>query len=182
MPVPPANPQKHSGTEGGNLRISQESCPSYTQTPPRKNVLLTPKILAPSRLQVCGPALRYGTLPVPPCMLSRFSHVQLFATLWTVTHQAPLSLEFSRQEYKSGLPCPPPGNLPDPGMEPASLMSSALAGGFFTSSATWEALPVPLGHPDILPLRLGVHPCTHPLRYTGDILIHHIHSRDAQIH
>ena len=61
-------------------------------------------------------------------------------TLWTVACQAPLSMRFFRQEYWSGLPCPPPGDLPDPGIEPASLMSSALAGGFFTISATWEAL------------------------------------------
>ena len=53
--------------------------------------------------------------------------------------QAPLSMGFSRQEHWSGLPCPPPGDLPDPGMEPASLMSPALAGRFFTTSATWEA-------------------------------------------
>ena len=46
---------------------------------------------------------------------------------------------FSRQEYWSGLPCPPPGDLPDPGIEPASLTSPALAGGFFTTSATWAA-------------------------------------------
>ena len=50
-------------------------------------------------------------------MLSRFSHVRLFATLWTVAHQAPLSMGFSRQEYFSGLPCPPPGNRPKPGSE-----------------------------------------------------------------
>ena len=84
---------------GRDLRVSQESCPSYPQTPPRKNVLLTLKISAPSRLQVCGPTLTYGTLPVPPCVLSRFSPVQLFATPWTVTLQAPLSMGFSRQEY-----------------------------------------------------------------------------------
>jgi len=48
-------------------------------------------------------------------------------------------MEFSRQEYWSGLPCPPPGDLPDPGIEPASLMSGALAGGFFTTSTIWEA-------------------------------------------
>ena len=64
----------------------------------------------------------------------------LFATLWTVAHQAPLSMKFSRQEYWSGLPFPPPGDLPDPGIEPASLISPALAGGFFTTSATWEVL------------------------------------------
>ena len=71
-------------------------------------------------------------------MLSCFSRVQLFATLWTVAHQAPLSVKFSRQEYWSGLPCPPPGDLPNPGMEPKSLMSSALLGEFFTISPTWE--------------------------------------------
>ena len=48
-------------------------------------------------------------------------------------------MEFSRQEYWSGLPCPPPGDLPDPGIEPESLTSSALAGGFFTTSTNWEA-------------------------------------------
>ena len=67
------------------------------------------------------------------------SRVQLFATPWTVDHQAPLSIGFSRQEYWSGLPCPSPGDLRDPGTEPASLMSPALAGGFFTTIATWEA-------------------------------------------
>ena len=67
-------------------------------------------------------------------MLSCFSCVQLFATLWTVAHQAPLSVKFSRQEYWSGLPYPPPGDLPDPGMEPKSPMSPALLGGFFTTS------------------------------------------------
>ena len=54
------------------------------------------------------------------CVLSCFSHVRLFATPWTVVHQAPLSMGFSRQEHWSGLPCPPPGDLPDPGTEPAS--------------------------------------------------------------
>ena len=73
-------------------------------------------------------------------MLSYFSRVRLFATLWTVACQAPLSMGFSRQKYRSGLPCPPPGDLPNPGVEPESLTSPALAGGFFTTSATWEAL------------------------------------------
>ena len=54
-------------------------------------------------------------------VLSRYSHVQLFATPWTVTLKVPLSMEFSRQEYWSGLPWPPPGNLPHSGTEPASL-------------------------------------------------------------
>ena len=73
------------------------------------------------------------------CMLSCFSHVQLCATLGTVAHQAPLSKGFSRQEYCSGLPCPPPRDLPNLGIKPTSLKSPALAGGFFTTSATWEA-------------------------------------------
>ena len=67
------------------------------------------------------------------------SHVQLLATPWTVAHQAPPSMGFSRQEYLSELPCPPP-DLPDPGIELASLKSPALAGMFFTTSAPWEAL------------------------------------------
>ena len=61
------------------------------------------------------------------------SHVQLFATLWTVAYQAPLSMGFSRQESWSGLPCPPWGDLPDPGIEPASLTSVTLEGRFFTT-------------------------------------------------
>ena len=72
-------------------------------------------------------------------MLSCFSHVPLFATPWTIARQAPLSMGFSRQEYWSGLPCPPPRDLPDPGIAPTSLMSPALAGVFFTTRATWEA-------------------------------------------
>ena len=56
-----------------------------------------------------------------------------FVTPWTVAHQAPLSMEFSKQESWSGLPFPSPGHLPNPGTEPASLMSPALAGGFFTT-------------------------------------------------
>ena len=62
------------------------------------------------------------------------------ATPWTVALQAPLSMGFARQEYWSGLPCSPPGDLPIPGLEPVSLTSLALAGGFSTTSTTWEAL------------------------------------------
>ena len=61
------------------------------------------------------------------CMLS---HVQLFVTPWTVAHQAPLSTGFFRQEYSSGLPFPPPGDLPNPGLE---TVSPSLAGRFFTT-------------------------------------------------
>ena len=72
-------------------------------------------------------------------VLSHFSHVQLFAILWIVAHHAPLPMGFSRQEYWRGLSCPPPEDRPNPGTEPASLMSPALASGFFTTTVTWEA-------------------------------------------
>ena len=71
------------------------------------------------------------------------NRVQLFATPWTVALQAPLSMGFSRLESWSGLPFPPPGGLSDPGLEPTSLVSPALAGGFFTTMPhrkPWEHL------------------------------------------
>ena len=61
-----------------------------------------------------------------------------FATLWTVVHQAPLSIAFSRQEYWGGLLLPFPGDVPDPGIKPASLMSPALADRLFITRATWN--------------------------------------------
>ena len=64
--------------------------------------------------------------------LRRFSDVQFFATLWTIACQAPLSMGFSRQEYWSGLPCPPAGDLPNPVIKPESLMSPSLGGTLFT--------------------------------------------------
>ena len=74
------------------------------------------------------------------CVCIQFlSHVRLFVTPWTVAHQAPLSLAFSRQEYWNGLPCPPPGDLTDLGITFMPLLSPALAGRFFTTSATWES-------------------------------------------
>ena len=62
-------------------------------------------------------------------VVSHFSHILLFVILWTIAHQAPLFMGFSRQTYWSGLPFLPPGDLPDPGIEPTS---PALEGGFFT--------------------------------------------------
>ena len=78
--------------------------------------------------------------------------LQLCPTLcnpWTVACQAPLSVGFPRQEYWSRLPFPSPGDLPDPGIEPPSLMSPALVGGFFATSATGEAVGC------VFPLLLG---------------------------
>ena len=63
------------------------------------------------------------------CMLSNLSSIQLFATLCTIANQAPLSMGFSRQEYCSGLPCPSPRDLPNPGNKPTSLTSPALTDG-----------------------------------------------------
>ena len=77
-----------------------------------------------------------GILVSCVCVISCF---WLFATPWTVAHQPPLSMEFSRQEYWCGLPFPPPGDLPNPGTEPTSLASPAVEGGFFTTA--------PLGKP-----------------------------------
>ena len=71
-------------------------------------------------------------------MLSHFSHVQLFVTLWTIARQAHPSKRFSRQEYWSGLPCPPPEDLPNPGIKTASFTCQCK---FFTTSTTWEARP-----------------------------------------
>ena len=88
-------------------------------------------------------------VPVHLCVLSCFSRVHHFATPWTAARQA-LSMGFSRQEYWRGLPCPPPGDLPNPGIELESLMSSALARGFFffflTTSATWVTLSIIIVH------------------------------------
>ena len=69
-------------------------------------------------------------------MLSHFSRVQLFSTLWTVAHQVPLSMGVSWQEYWNGLPCPPSGDVAHQGIEPMSLKSPALVGRFFTTRIT----------------------------------------------
>ena len=73
------------------------------------------------------------------CHAQTLSHVRLFVTLWTITHQVPLSMGFFRQEYWSGLLFPPPGDLYNPGIKPASFVCLALAGKFFTTRITWEA-------------------------------------------
>ena len=78
-------------------------------------------------------------------VISLFSHVWLFATLWTTTCKVSLSIGFSSHENWSGLSCPPPGDLPNPGIKPMSLTSPALAGFFcccflffLTTNITWE--------------------------------------------
>ena len=79
-----------------------------------------------------------GTSPsTSACVLSRFSLVRLFATLWTVAHQAPLSMGFSRQEYWSGLPCSPLGDLPEPRIKHTPCMSPP-----------WQVGSLPLAPPE----------------------------------
>ena len=91
------------------------------------------QFLTPSPQQFLKGSQSQSLLPSCACVLSRFSPVQLCAH-WTVAHQAPVSMGLSRQEYWSGLLCPPPGDLPNSGIEPVSLTSPALAGGFFPTS------------------------------------------------
>ena len=99
----------------------------FTTMPPGK-----PQVLITYLFYICA------------CVLSCFSYVRLTVTPWTVAHQTALSKGFSRQEYWSVLLFPSPGDLPNPGIETASLASPALAGRFFTTSATWE---VPVAEP-----------------------------------
>ena len=105
-------------------------------------------------------------------VLSHFSCVQLLATPWTVVLHAPLSTGFSRQEYWGGLTFRPPADLPDPGMELASLISPTSAGGFFTTRAPWEAPLLPL-----VPSKR----CYISIKMNGKVLLlnqtsHHFHS------
>ena len=86
----------------------------------------------PTVLDPGVPALRMMAYCVCVCVCSVMSYS--FVTPWTIACQAPLSMEFSSQEYWSGLPCPPLGNLPDPKTEPTSLASPVLAGRFFTTA------------------------------------------------
>ena len=100
-------------------------------------------------------------------MLSHFCHVQLFMTPWTVARQAPLSTGSFRQEYWSGFPRLLPGDLPDPVMEPRSLMSPALPGGFFTTSTTWKARQHSLqGHINGLQTTFSYAPPTSPSSFS----------------
>ena len=98
-----------------------------------------------SKLSLCslffsGPLKIGRGPPMPLCVLSCFSCVRLFAILWIAAPQTPLSVGFPRQEHWSGLPCPPPGDLPSPGIENAS---PALAGGFFTTEPRGKSQAYP---------------------------------------
>ena len=114
--------------------------PYYLKWGPRSQGSTSPgnfkwRLLGPPRVSES----EFCTQSVCACVPSHFSRVQLFVILRTVARKASLSMGFSRQEYWSGLSCPSPRDLLNPGIEPSSLMPPALAGGFFTLSATWEA-------------------------------------------
>ena len=105
-----------------------------------KNYFLPISLYSIYTLSLCWQQRNYGYCPKirAACGLSHFSHVQLFA--WTVDSNAPLSVQFCRQEYWSGFPCPPPGDLSNPGIKLTVLMSSVFAGRPFATSTIWEAL------------------------------------------
>ena len=88
------------------------------------------------------------------CVLSRSVVSDSLQAPWTIAHQAPLPVEFSRHEYWSGLLCTSSGDLPDPGVEHSSLMSFALVGRFFTTGVTWEAPVANVGRKILFPSTL----------------------------
>ena len=97
------------------------------------------------------PGQIFFPVPMRACLISCFHCIQFCVSQRTVAFQAPPSVRFSGQEYWIGLPCPPPGDLPDPKVESVSLTSPALGGGFFSMSATWEALLVPIRSRNLKP-------------------------------
>ena len=121
----------HSVTSKANLCFSQSNIDTISYHSVCKTRLLVFLCLHPSLSQPLSSSF--------PSVLSCFSPVWLFVTMWTVAHQALLSIGFFRQEYWSGLPFPSPGDLSSPGIKHLSLTSPALAGGFFPTSTTWEA-------------------------------------------
>ena len=116
--------------------------PSLATAASRALLLPLPWLLVPSFPLPAFLVLK----PLHVCERSRFSRIQLCETPWTAAHRAPLSTGFSRQEDCSGLPCSPPGDLPGPGIEPASPTSPALAGRVFTTNTSWGALSCPCHH------------------------------------
>ena len=90
---------------------------------------------------------------------------------WSITHQVPLSMGFSRQQYWSGLPCPPPEDLPDPGIKPTSLMSPALVGELVTPRATREVHFILCGNSICYTIIYSLHPI-HVPSYSPKINTH----------
>ena len=128
--------------------------PSLVKTTPETVRSLSESLWSPTLRPLVWPwwGLFEGTCVASVCVLSRFSRAQLFATPWTVPSQAPLSIGFSRQEHWSKLPCPSPGDLPDPGIKSMALASPALGDRFFTTHAptvmqVWTKARTCLGWP-----------------------------------
>ena len=98
--------------------------------------LLKHSSLAPflEKVGPCAPSVGSNSVSFCHVCTKLFRCVGFFVILWTLDHQSPLSMGFFRQEYWRGLPCPSPGDLPDPGIEPMNPAFPALAGGFFTTS------------------------------------------------
>ena len=113
--------------------------PSASQ-PKECMCMLAPPLSLPSSSWSCWVAVSHATVLSVLCCSQ--SHSCVFTIPWTVARKAPLSMEFSRQEYCSGLPFPSPGDLFDPGITPMTHLFPALAGRFFTT--------VPLGNPTVL--------------------------------
>ena len=133
-------PRGPPGPPGLGPRLQLTAAGPSSATP-----LPTPHLTAHSlHLPSRPPSCSFPSASACPDVICRvcaqwLSRVRLSVTPWTVALQAPLSMEFSRQEYWSGQLFPSPGALPDSGIEPASLISPASAGRLFTPSATWEA-------------------------------------------
>ena len=105
---------KESNDQNQNLESSRSKNKAFDDTESSQNPRFPP-------LNKCGMLC----VCVCVCVCLLFSHVQFFLTPWTIAHQVPLSMEFSRQEQWSGQPLPSPGDLPDPGMEPRSPVLQA---------------------------------------------------------
>ena len=114
-----------------------ESTKTETPNVAATSFVSTNSTIVLSHLKPFELALTFLLLGLDCCCCS-IAHVQLFATLWTVAHQAPLSMEFFRQEYWSGLPFPPPGDLPDPEIKPISPASPALQVDSLPMSHLWS--------------------------------------------
>ena len=133
----------HSSCPVCSVSVSSASaCLSASPVPGRLSLTLRSGAKRSQELEERGGVSGKSGHTLPACAQS-LHHVQLFALLRTRAHEATLSVGFSRQEHWSGVPCPPPEDLPDPGIEPLSLTCPALAGRCFTTSTTWEAHSVP---------------------------------------
>ena len=148
-----SNSLKFTGSfQPQNLQTSSFPPWDHLLSPSSRHLSLSLQV--PLRLHLLGKSILWDSEkhPFPCCMLSWhpgllfnmhacvLSHVRLFVTPWTVAWQAPLSIGFSRQAYWSGLPFPPPGDLPDPGIKPTSLIYPSWAGIFLTTASPRKPL------------------------------------------